>query len=257
MALFLLAFLPSAGVLAGMLLAMVLGRRLGRRARARTGGAAPESGAIDGAVFALFGLLIAFTFSGANARYDARRAAIVTEANAIGTAYLRLDLLPADVCERARPLFREYLEARIEVHRLLGDPAAMQPRHERATALQAELWALLAPAAHASERPGVTQLVISALNEAFDAATARLAAARTHVPIVILALLYGLALAAAVVIGYEGGSKGTWSWFRPVLFCVTIAAAVYVTLDLEHPRVGVIRLDRADRPLVELLAQMR
>ncbi len=81
---------------AGMLLLLDIGRRIGARRRAQdAGGAGAGTGAVEGAVFALLGLLVAFTFSGAASRFDARRALVVEEANAIGTAYLRLDLLPA------------------------------------------------------------------------------------------------------------------------------------------------------------------
>ena len=87
----------AAGLFIGMLCLLEVGRRVGQRRReADTEGARAGVGVIDGAVFALLGLLLAFTFSGAAARFDTRRHLIVEEANAIGTAYLRLDLLPPD-----------------------------------------------------------------------------------------------------------------------------------------------------------------
>jgi hypothetical protein len=99
----------------GMLLLFEVGRRIGLRRRAKAAeGAVAGSGVIEGAVFALFGLLVAFTFSGAAARFDTRRQLIVEETNAIGTAYLRLDLLPADVQPTLRERFRQYLAARLE-----------------------------------------------------------------------------------------------------------------------------------------------
>src|SRR5262245_22835515 len=87
----------AGGLLAGMLVCLELGRRLGvRRLERDPQGALAGLGAVEGAVFGLYGLLIAFTFSGAPARFDARRQLIAEEANAIGTAYLRIDLLAAE-----------------------------------------------------------------------------------------------------------------------------------------------------------------
>ena len=90
----------------GMLLFLEVGRRIGLRQRAKAAeGAVAGRGVIEGVVFALLGLLVAFTFSGAAARFDTRRQLIVEEANAIGTAYLRLDLLPADAQPTAAGAF--------------------------------------------------------------------------------------------------------------------------------------------------------
>ena len=86
----------AAGLFIGMAVLLELGRRLRRHHRLRHGDSAGEGvGAIEGAVFGLMGLLLAFTFSGAASRFEGRRQLIVDEANAIGTAYLRLDLLPS------------------------------------------------------------------------------------------------------------------------------------------------------------------
>jgi hypothetical protein len=83
-------------------------------------------GTIEGSVLALLGLLIAFTFSGASARFDTRRQLIVEATNHIGTAYLRLDLLPAGAQPALRESFRRYVDARIEVNRKLPDMAAVK-----------------------------------------------------------------------------------------------------------------------------------
>ena len=95
---------------------------------------------MDGAVFALLGLLVAFTFSGAASRFDARRHLIVEETNAIGTAYLRLDLLPASAQPALRDLFRRYLDSRLEVYRKLPDLDAAKAELARSTQLQGEIW---------------------------------------------------------------------------------------------------------------------
>ncbi len=105
-----------------MLLLLEVGRRVGnKRLASDPEGARAGTGAVEGAVFALLGLLIAFTFSGAASRFDARRDLVVQESNAIGTAYLRLDLLPANAQPAMRERFRQYLDARLDIYHKLPD----------------------------------------------------------------------------------------------------------------------------------------
>src|SRR5439155_1450024 len=112
------------GLFAAMLVALELGRRIGtRRLAALPPGTSWEIGTLDGAVFGLLGLLIAFTFSGAVSRFEARRHLVVEETNAIGTAYLRLDLLPVAAQPAMRAAFRRYLDPRHG-----GPPAELDPR---------------------------------------------------------------------------------------------------------------------------------
>jgi len=115
-----------------MLPVMLVLIELGRRFRIKHK-APPESTAIEGAIFALFGLLLAFTFSGAVERYDRHRELLVEETNAIGTAYLRLDLLPPAAQPALRKLFRDYTTSRLHLYDAVSvevSPATehLQPR---------------------------------------------------------------------------------------------------------------------------------
>src|SRR5262245_21311708 len=112
--------LLNLALLLAMLLLFVTGRRLGARDLKKD----PDStragfGALEASVLALLGLLLAFTISGAGGRFDVRRQQIVEETNAIGTAYLRLDLLPASAQPTLREMFRRYLDTRLAVYRKL------------------------------------------------------------------------------------------------------------------------------------------
>ena len=140
--------LVAAGIFLGILVCIMLGRRLGRRAIVRYGSAGvPNISSLEAAVFALLGLLIAFTFSGALSRFDVRRIQAVDEANAIGTAYLRIDLLPASVQQSLRETFRQYVDARIATYRALPDLAAARRELQRSQDLQREIWAQAVAAA--------------------------------------------------------------------------------------------------------------
>ena len=246
----------AAALLLGMLGCLELGRRLGRRRLARHPEPEEGVGALDGAVYGLFGLLIAFTFSGAAARFDARRDLVVREANAIGTAYLRVDLLQPEAQATLRPLYRRYVEARLEAHRA-SQAREGAPDLSRTAGLQAEIWRTSVAAAQAARDPGVVTLVVGALNEMFDVTTTRLAASRMHPPLVVYALLYLFGLASSLVAGWAQARNAERSWLHALVYAGAMAASVYVILDMEFPRLGLVRVDDFDRLLAEVLAGMK
>jgi hypothetical protein len=248
----------AAALFAGMLMLSELGRRIGqRRFEQDPEGARAGIGVVDGAVFGLLGLLIAFTFSGAGSRFDARRQLVVHEANAIGTAWLRLDLLPADAQPALRDLFRRYLDTRLEVYESLPDLDAVKDALARGTALQGEIWSRAVAACRSPEGQRAVVVVLPALNEMIDITTTRTMAARTHVPPVIFALLLGLGLICSLLAGYAMAGGRKRSWTHAIGFAAVFALTVYVMLDLEYPRRGLIRIDDMDQVLIELRESMR
>ena len=119
-----------------MLLCFELGRRFGVARLARDPeGLAKGSGPVEAAVFGLLGLLLAFTFSGAASRFEDCRHLIADETNAIETAYLRVDLLPADTQPGIRQDFRRYIDARLSAYRNAADGTAMEAKLSEAAAL--------------------------------------------------------------------------------------------------------------------------
>ncbi|MDG4551569.1 MAG: DUF4239 domain-containing protein [Candidatus Contendobacter sp.] len=247
------------GLLLGMLLLLEIGRRLGMRRLANDPeGARAGTGTIEGAVFALLGLLVAFTFSGAAARFDTRRALIVEETNAIGTAYLRLDLLPAGAQPPLRDLFRRYVDTRLEAYRKLPDLKATWAELDKANRLQGEIWSQAVVAGRAEGAPpAATMLLLPALNDMIDITTTRTMASKTHPPVIIFAMLFGLALASALLAGYGMAGGKSRNWLHMLGFAAVMAVAVYVILDLEFPRLGLIRVDAFDQALVELRESMK
>jgi hypothetical protein len=246
----------AGGLFVAMLVLLEVGRRYGVRRRSQDSeGGRAGAGIVDGAVFALMGLLVAFTFSGAAARFDEHRKLIVDEANAIGTAYLRLDLLPPAAQAELRASFRRYLDARLAVYRASPDIAASRAALVRAAELQREIWAN-AVAASTGSQPA-TMLLLPALNEMFDITTTRAAADETHAPRVIFVLLFIVTLVSALLAGYAMAAAKAPNWSHMATFAFTLAAAVYVILDLEYPRFGLIKIDAFDRVLIELREGMR
>jgi hypothetical protein len=251
-------FLLTFGLFLGMLLFLEIGRRIAVRRRKGQAGTGGEGvGAVDGAVFALLGLLIAFTFSGAAARFDTRRQLIVEETNDIGTAYLRLDLLPSDAQPPLRESFRRYLDARIEVYRKLPNMVAAKQELAKANELQKQIWRQAVAASRAEgASPAAPILLVQALNVMFDITTTRTMATLMHPPPVVFVMLFGLALAASLLAGYGMTGSRVGSWFHMIGFALVVAFAVYVILDLEYPRLGLIRVDAFDQALIDLRQSM-
>src|SRR4051812_4770021 len=128
-------------IFAGVLGFIELGRRIGIRRRSRQASASSVGlGAIEGSVFALLGLLIAFTFSGAASRFESRRQLIVNESNAIASAYGYLDVLPAASRDKMRGVFRRYLDLRVEFNRQLAGDVTDDPILKRALEIQSQIW---------------------------------------------------------------------------------------------------------------------
>lgn len=127
------------GLFFGMLLFLEVGRRIGLLHLAREGGLVRGVGSAEGAVFGLLGLLIAFTFSGAASRFEDRRHLITEEANAIGPAYLRLDLLPVTSQPQLRTLFYDYTGLRAQVYRDAETLSVVEQRVTQIEQLQQQI----------------------------------------------------------------------------------------------------------------------
>ncbi len=252
-----IAILTILGMVAGTLGTLEIGRRLGaRRLACDPEGARAGTGAIDGAIFGLLGLLIAFTFSGAASRFDTRRSIIVEEANAIGTAWLRLDLLPAAAQPPLREKFRQYLDSRLAVFQKIPDMAAVRTELNRAGALQNDIWTQAVVACRDSGSQSATILLLPALNEMFDMATSRTTGAIQHPPMIIYAVLGLLLLASSLLAGFGLGVGKLRNWFHGLAFVLVMTLTVYVILDFEFPRVGIIRIHGFDQVLLDLRQSM-
>jgi len=239
-----------------MLACIEIGRRIGHRIiRIDPEGSRAGLGAVEGAVFALLGLLIAFTFSGAEGRFEDRRHLVIQEANAVGTAYLRIDLLSPDIQPNLRALFRSYVDERLEACR--KPPGSEQADNARCSELQNQIWELSVAACRASPSQAPSMLLLPALNEMFDIATTRSAARIIHPPGIIFAMLAIVALGSALLGGYGMAAGTKRSWLHIFAFVAIIASTIYVICDIEFPRRGIIRVDAIDQVLVDVRSSMK
>jgi len=245
-------------LLIGMLLLLEIGRRLGVRRRPRESeGERGGLGTVEGAVFALFGLMVAFTFSGAASRFNEKRILIAEEVNCIETAYLRLHLLSGQEQPALQGLFRRYVDSRLETYRVLPNMAAAQMEMAKSKKIQEEVWTEAVAATRLPDsHPSSVLLLLPALNKMIDISTTRTMALQLHPPRIIYALLFGLGLICSLLAGFRMSSGQHRSWLHILGFTVLTVIIVYVMLDVEYPRAGLIRLESADQLLVNLREHM-
>ena len=250
------ATLVFTGFVIAMLTCLEAGRRVGRNA-VREGRKPPSGlGTVETVVFGLLGLLLALTISGASERLDRRRSQIIDEANAIGTAWLRLDLLSPDAQPKLRESFRRYTDSRIATYRLVSTSSLDAAREElaRSMALQQTIW--MDAVAAIRETAPTAVVLLPALNAMFDITSVRLAATQTHQPHVVYVVLGLLSLGGSFLVGYQMGGSDTRSWPHILMMGILLPLTMYVILDFEYPRLGLIRIDDFDQFIVQVRASM-
>lgn len=238
----------SIGLFFGMLICFEVGIRTGRRT---AGGEVGESGmsVIEAAIVGLLGLLLAFVLFSAMTRYDTRRQLAIDEANAIGIAYLRVDLLPTGQAE-VRRLFRDYLEARIDVYAHVS-AAERQRRIIKAAMVRRNIWTHAVEATRSDSTENTAQVVLPAISDMITVTTARTLALRTRTPTLILVALCLVAAISAWITGYSV-SRGPRSVAHMLAYAACVSLTVYTVLDLDNPREGMIHLNAAEQLLKDL-----
>ena len=232
------------GLLGLLLLAIEAGYRVGRRRRpASSELVRAQVGSIQGALLGLFALLLGFTFAMALARFDVRRQMVVREANAIGTAALRAQLLPAGQRAHMAELFRRYVETR---RRTAHGPNIRTPGHmaldAEAGRLQGRMRRQAAAAAEADPRSVPRGLLLQAMNELIDVKGERDAALANHVPESVLMLLFAFAVLTSGVLGYGNGLAGARALGTAGALTVVITLVILIIIDLDRPRRGLIHV---------------
>ncbi|MBK6465968.1 MAG: hypothetical protein IPL38_12890 [Rhodobacter sp.] len=250
------SYLIALAVFGLILLAIWLGSRLGYRLRNRENKESRvQAQAVQGSLLGLLALLLGFTFSLSLARYDLRSAEVVGEANAIGTAWLRTDLVGEGRRGEVKDLMRRYAELRLEAAGLTAANDSARPALvAQAGAVFADLWQLAAAEARETRDP-VTMGFVASLNDMIDALAARDAAIARHVPELVLFLLLGTFVLLGGVVGYTATISSVRPGFPVYALMALIAVLVFLILDLDRPRRGLIAVDQS--ALVATVAMMR
>lgn len=224
-----------------------IGYRIGSRSKDE--GADAESGPaglIVGSILALMAFLLAITMGMASDRFDTRRGLVLTEANALGTLYLRSGYLAEPHSEQMQDLVREYVPLRVATN----DRAQLDANIARSEELQDEMWAIATEVAR-TDGSDVTALYIESLNEVIDLHTSRvIAGIYARVPPTILWLLIGGVVLSLGLVGYNAGLSRRRSPMIATVLVLAMGAVIWLVIDLDRPQDGLIHVSQ--QPLLML-----
>lgn len=219
-------------------LASRLGTSLGKRRAVLGKEERDDFAVIVGATLTLLGLIIGFSFSMAISRYDQRKNNEEAEANAIGTEYLRADLLPADTAAKVRTLLRSYLDLRILFYEERG--SNLDKIDTRTAQIQNDLWSAMRPVAAAQPTP-IVSLVVSGMNDVLNSQGYTQAAWWNRIPAAAWYLMFLIAICGNVMLGYylhDVKIKGTLSLVLPLILSVSFL----LIADIDSPRRGFVHV---------------
>ena len=227
--------------LAIILAASEIGWQLGSRGGSRAGG---NVSTLESAMLGLLALIIGFTFAMALSRFEARRVAVLNEANAIGTTALRARLLPEPYRTDILKLLKEYVQIRVDIVQCDHSLAELRTIVDRSNVIQGALWQQ-AKAMVAKDNSMVpTGLFIQTLNEMIDDQEKRLAAFRNRVPNVVLVGLFGIAAIAGGFAGYASGLDPKRNRMPVYIVGFLVSAVILLIFDLDRPSSGFITNDQ-------------
>lgn len=236
-------FVLFAAAGAAFYLAVEMGFRLGSRRRARSAeGGMDHIKALQSALLGLLSLLLGFNFAMASSRFDTRKALITEEVNTIGTAWLRVQLLPSPARQEFYALLRRYVDARLDYIQAGTDVLKLRSADAEASVLEAQLWKATAIMVEQNTGGPQAGLLIQSLNETVNVKWKRSAVLDNHIPEPVLYLLFIVALGALGMMGYTCGLTGRRHYVSTSIYAGLIALVLATILDFDRPRGGFIRV---------------
>jgi hypothetical protein len=253
----------AAAFFVGSLVLLNFGRQLGLRYLRQEGGSLAGLTTVEGAVFALIGLLLAFTISGGLQRFDDRRQLVIQEANAATVASDRISLFEGDVVRNLQSKLQEYVRARIELYRMPHDFSLLRQselfsteQQDKIIELKKNLWNAVAAACPQNNYKPACSLTLPALSNLFEVARLRAGASEKHPPEIIYAMLFGLGLGGSLLAGFGMAAAKVRSWIHMVVFAATLTVTLYAVTDMEYPRLGLLRIENFDHFLIDAYKEM-
>jgi hypothetical protein len=196
-----------------------------------------DFGIVLGATLTLLGLIIGFTFSMATTRYDQRKNLEEEEANAIGTEYVRVDLLPDDAAAKARAQLIQYTDLRVQFYKARRGPE-LDKINAETSALQTQLWNTVAAPAKAQPTTN-TWLAASGMNDVLNSQGYTQAAWWNRIPRAAWVLMIAIAVVSHLLLGYGAHSRSS---FLSIILPLLVGIAFLLIADIDSPRGGIIRL---------------
>lgn len=249
------AWLLFAATFAVVALAVEVGYRLGHTAHRRSEDEkeSPVS-AITGAILALLAFVMAFTFAIVSDRYDARKALVRDEANAIRTAYLRSDFLPEPDRSEAKGLFREYVGLRLAAVQS-GDVGQVGEVVVQSGQIQHQLWNMAVENARKDMNSDVAALYIESLNELIEVQALRVAVGlQARIPTAIWLVLYALVILGMIGVGYQTAIAGSRRSWAALILALSFSLVIVLIALLDRPQSRYLAVSQ--QPLADLQASM-
>ena len=239
------------GLIAGVVAAHELGFWLGSSTRSTDEPFDRQVGLVRASTAALVAFLIGFSFSGAASRFIERQDIIVKEANALGTAYLRADVIAEPQRSELKGALREYTADRV---RLLSgkERDQIQPLLAKVGGLHERMWRSAIKGTQ--DNAPLMGVVLPSINEVIDLHSTHLALARRHMPLPIVVVLLGSAAIGVGLLGFGNGRVGRRFSLLDSVYGVVLAVALWMTIDLDYPGIGIVRVN--NHSIVEALAAM-
>lgn len=207
-------------------------------------------------IFGLLALLVAITFSGASDRFDHRRELIVQEVSSLGTAYQSIDLLVTKDQPKIRELFREYLDARINLYQPQDDVSEKELGALIAThnAVGDQIWKEVVRAVGETPFPQklVAAQILPELSDMFTAYDNQRLAVKFHPPRIVFQALIILCMVGSLVAGYNLGIQNQRDWLLTVMFVILMTGTIFIIFGLEFPRLGKVNFSDFEIELIAL-----
>ncbi len=232
-----------------IILAITVGYVIGARVKALLQKEVAPIGAVVAAILGLLAFTLGFTFNIAASRFETRRQLVLDEANALGTLYLRSQLIAPELGSQAAPLIRQYVEIRANI---ASQPEQLAVALTKSTDLHTKLWEIAKQLAQSSPHSPIAALFVEVLNQVIDLHSSRVTVALGYrVPPSIWLMLALIAGIAMIGVGYQFGAVGSLNKVATVILAIAFSAVVMLIADLDHPYEGLLRISQ--KPMHDLL----
>jgi hypothetical protein len=241
------------GTVAVVLLAAEIGFRIGLWLQRRDpdSGKTPMTGAVVGGMLGLMAFLMAFSIGIVINQHNGRKAMVVTEANAVGTAYLRAGFLDEPDQTSTRDLLREYVEVRLAA---AADPALLESTVTRSEEIHSQLWSIVEDNVRQGGESAIMALFVDSINEVIDVHSLRLAAVDLRLPRLLGVVLYAATVLSFLLVGVASSADRRRDPIAILLFALAFVAVLMVIVDLDRPQQGLLTVSQT--ALSDLLGQM-
>ena len=236
-----------------VLVAAEAGFRIGlwiQRRNPESGGT-PMTGAVVGGMLGLMAFLLAFCIGIVINQHNGRKAMVVTEANAVGTAYLRAGFLAEPDRNATRDLLLEYVEIRLAA---AGEESLLEATLTRSEEIHNELWAIVEDVVRQGNDSDIIALFADSINVVIDVHSERLAAIDLRLPELLWMVLYAATVLSFLLVGVASSADGKRDFFAMLLFALAFVAVLIIIVDLDRAQQGILTVSQT--ALSDLLRQM-